>query len=192
MPPPLSRGGNRESLLGQRPARRAQCAADAGCRNPALSSGSETERLHIKIKGAHHAGEYLFAQRHPDRARAGLHLRPRCAGSVSELFHPEYRGSVHRRLLHPWLRCRLSGGADRPPLPRPAGGDGGRCVLRFHHSLFADPPRRREHHGRHHRQHRPLHHQPRRDGLLVHHVAGQDRYRLLHRQERPELHGRRV
>ena len=32
----------------------------------------------------------------------------------------------------------------------------------------------------------------RRDGLLVHHVTGQDRYRLLHRQERPELHGRRV
>ncbi|RAW55429.1 hypothetical protein C4N26_00035 [Faecalibacterium prausnitzii] len=30
-------GGNRESLLGQRPARRAQCAADAGSRNPALS-----------------------------------------------------------------------------------------------------------------------------------------------------------
>ena len=45
------------------------------------------------------------------------------------------------RLLHPWLRCRLSGGADRPPLPRPAGGDGGRCMLRFHHSFFADPPR---------------------------------------------------
>ena len=96
----------------------------------------ETERLHIKIKGAHHAGEYLFAQRHPDRARAGLHLRPRCAGSVSELFHPEYRGPVHGRLLHPWLRCRLSGGADRPPLPRPAGGDGGRCMLRFHHSFL--------------------------------------------------------
>ena len=38
-------GGNRESLLGQRPARRAQCATDAGCRNPALSSVSETERL---------------------------------------------------------------------------------------------------------------------------------------------------
>ena len=26
----------------------------------------------------------------PDRARAGLHLRPRCAGSVLELFHSEY------------------------------------------------------------------------------------------------------
>ena len=38
-------GGNRESLLGQRPARRKRSAADAGCRNPALSSVSETERL---------------------------------------------------------------------------------------------------------------------------------------------------
>ena len=38
-------GGNRESLLGQRPARRKRSAADAGCRNPALSSDSETERL---------------------------------------------------------------------------------------------------------------------------------------------------
>ena len=31
-------GGNREELLGQRPARRKRSAADAGSRNPALSS----------------------------------------------------------------------------------------------------------------------------------------------------------
>ena len=44
-------GRNRESLLGQRPARR-ECLskheADAGGRNPALSSDSETERLKNK------------------------------------------------------------------------------------------------------------------------------------------------
>ena len=33
-----ARGGNREELLGQRPARRKRSAADAGSRNPALSS----------------------------------------------------------------------------------------------------------------------------------------------------------
>ena len=38
-------GGNRESLLGPRPARRKRSAANAGCRNPALSSECETERL---------------------------------------------------------------------------------------------------------------------------------------------------
>ena len=38
-------GGNRESLLGQRPARRKRSAADAGCRNPALSA-KQTERLY--------------------------------------------------------------------------------------------------------------------------------------------------
>ncbi len=31
-----------------------------------------------------------------------------------------------------------------------------------------------EHHGRYHRQHRPVHHQSGGDGLLLHHVAGQD------------------
>ena len=43
----------------------------------------------------------------------------------------------------------------------------------------ADPPWRGEHHGRHHRQHRPLHHQSGRDGLFLHHVAGQDRHCFL-------------
>ena len=38
-------GGNRESLLGQRPVRRKRSAADAGCRNPALSA-KQTERLY--------------------------------------------------------------------------------------------------------------------------------------------------
>ena len=38
-------GGSSEELLGPRPAIRKQGAADAGCRNPALSSDSETERL---------------------------------------------------------------------------------------------------------------------------------------------------
>ena len=37
-------GGNREELLGQRPARRKRSVADAGCRNPALSA-KQTERL---------------------------------------------------------------------------------------------------------------------------------------------------
>ena len=43
-------GGNRESLLGPRPARRkcfSKHEADAGCRNPALSSECETERLKL-------------------------------------------------------------------------------------------------------------------------------------------------
>ena len=43
-------GGNRESLLGQRPARRAQCAADAGCRNPALSSEARLRGLTFFIR----------------------------------------------------------------------------------------------------------------------------------------------
>ena len=43
-------GGNRESLLGQRPARRAQCAADAGCRNPALSSEARLRGFNIFYK----------------------------------------------------------------------------------------------------------------------------------------------
>ena len=41
-------GGNRESLLGPRPARRKRSAANAGCRNPALSS--ECARLRGWIK----------------------------------------------------------------------------------------------------------------------------------------------
>ena len=45
-------GGNRESLLGPRPARRkcfSKHEADAGCRNPTLSSDSETERLFLQL-----------------------------------------------------------------------------------------------------------------------------------------------
>ena len=38
-------GGSRESLLGPRPARRKRSAADAGCRNPALSA-KQTERFY--------------------------------------------------------------------------------------------------------------------------------------------------
>ena len=39
-------GGNRESLLGPRPARRKRSAADAGCRNPGSGSASAlTERF---------------------------------------------------------------------------------------------------------------------------------------------------
>ena len=41
-------GGNRESLLGPRPARRKQSAADAGCRNPGSGTPSGvTERFNI-------------------------------------------------------------------------------------------------------------------------------------------------
>ena len=50
-------GGNRESLLGPRPARRKQSAADAGCRNPGSGSAlALTERLFL-INGKAAAGE---------------------------------------------------------------------------------------------------------------------------------------
>ena len=45
-------GGNRESLLGQRPARRKRSAADAGCRNPGAK--------HLWRDGQAHAGRAKF------------------------------------------------------------------------------------------------------------------------------------
>mgnify|MGYP000582788162 CR=1 FL=1 len=58
-----------------------------------------------------------------------------------------------------WLRRGLSGSTDRPPHSGPVRSHGGRRVLRLCYGFSADPPWRGEHHGRHHRQHRPLHHQ---------------------------------
>ena len=78
-----------------------------------------------------------------------------------------------------WLRRGLSGSTDRPPHSGPVRSHGGRRVLRLCYGFSADPPWRGEHHGRHHRQHRPLHHQSGRDGLFLHHVAGQDRHCFL-------------
>ena len=137
------------------------------------SSTQKTQKEHT------HAGEYLFAQRSTDGAGTGLYLCPGGAGTVPELFHPEHCRPVHRRLLHIGLRGSLSGGFDRPPHSGTCCSHGGRCVLRLCHGLFADPAWRGEHHGRHHRQHRPLHHQSGRDGLFLHHVAGQDRHCFL-------------
>ena len=78
-----------------------------------------------------------------------------------------------------WLRRGLSGSTDRPPHSGPVRSHGGRRVLRLCYGFSADPPWRGEHHGRHHRQHRPLHHQSGRDGLFLHHVTGQDRHCFL-------------
>ena len=55
-------GGNRESLLGPRPARRKQSAADAGCRNPGSGSASAlTERLSPLRKNDLHRKEPVLA-----------------------------------------------------------------------------------------------------------------------------------
>ena len=55
-------GGNRESLLGPRPARRKQSAADAGCRNPGSGSASAlTERLLPLRKNDLHRKEPVLA-----------------------------------------------------------------------------------------------------------------------------------
>ena len=45
--------GNRESLLGQRPARRKQSAADAGCRNPGSGTEGDGEGKPFTIKPLH-------------------------------------------------------------------------------------------------------------------------------------------
>ena len=46
-------GGNRESLLGQRPARRKQSAADAGSRNPGSGTEGDGEGKPFTIKPLH-------------------------------------------------------------------------------------------------------------------------------------------
>ena len=46
------------------------------------------------------------------------------------------------------------------PVPGAAGGDGCGRAFRLHHRVFADAAGRGEHPGGHHRQYRPLHHQP--------------------------------
>ena len=91
-----------------------------------------------------------------------------------------------------WLRRGLSGSTDRPPHSGPVRSHGGRRVLRLCYGFSADPPWRGEHHGRHHRQHRPLHHQSGRDGLFLHHVAGQDRHCFLAGKGLTELSWRLV
>ena len=61
-------GGNREELLGQRPARRKRSAADAGSRNPALSSearlrGCTKESLSSVGKSGSWHSLYLFGEK---------------------------------------------------------------------------------------------------------------------------------
>ena len=43
-------GGNRDSLLGQRPARREQSEADAGCRNPGCVCEADGEGKPVMTK----------------------------------------------------------------------------------------------------------------------------------------------
>ena len=57
-------GGNRESLLGQRPARRKQCAADAGSRNSALSSEARLRGL-LKYKKIRQQTSFLLGRMLP-------------------------------------------------------------------------------------------------------------------------------
>ena len=57
-------GGNRESLLGQWPARRKQCAADAGSRNSALSSEARLRGL-LKYKKIRQQTSFLLGRMLP-------------------------------------------------------------------------------------------------------------------------------
>jgi len=57
-------GGNRESLLGQRPARRKRSAADAGSRNPALSSEARLRGL-LKYKKIRQQTSFLLGRMLP-------------------------------------------------------------------------------------------------------------------------------
>ena len=78
-------GGSRESLLGQRPARRKRSAADAGCRNPALSANARL-RGWTKDSLAESPNPDTNPTPAPASRRTGRQLRPPCRS-------PRRRGS---------------------------------------------------------------------------------------------------
>ena len=89
-------GGNRESLLGPRPARRKQSAADAGCRNPALSANARL-RGWTKDSLAESPNPDTNPTPAPASRRTGRQLRPPCRS-------PRRRGSkspARRGMLWP-------------------------------------------------------------------------------------------
>ena len=111
-------GGNREQLLGQRPARR-ECRprheADAGCRNPSPRAARpfQTPRQKSKRKNASRFAKSIF--------RASPICRPlsRCGGSS-----PQGRGcalSVCSRWSHPPLPEGEARSAPAMPLALPLG-----------------------------------------------------------------------
>ena len=79
-------GGNREELLGQRPARRKRSAADAGCRNPALSANARL-RGWTKDSLAESPNPDTNPTPAPASRRTGRQLRPPCRS-------PRRRGST--------------------------------------------------------------------------------------------------
>ena len=79
-------GGNREELLGQRPARRKRSAADAGCRNPALSANARL-RGWTKDSLAESPNPDTNLTPAPASRRTGRQLRPPCRS-------PRRRGST--------------------------------------------------------------------------------------------------